>query len=304
METAACYGQPTVLVSSRSRAFAQVTQSPGLSLARRKPGVQIPSPPPQTSQVRASPASSGRRSRHLPAALRPQAHVTVQPGGLSATPGDSILGRTMTTQRGHRQLPTDGRSSPASRLSRSATRSTWPTAQPPPTTTTKSKPTRRWPSTACASLEGQAPTSGRRRASWTRRATTPTPAIPAVHLPAPPPRPTTSFPSDTTDAGGRTLDTWTLRTPAPDTGHLDRPRGTPDAGRRTGTRTRRQHSRRPDLLGRHAERPHAETPNRVCALPLPAGSSAAPPAKQRPGALLSCVGFWMVRGEGNETKER
>jgi hypothetical protein len=45
---------------------------------------------------------------------------------------DSILGRTMTTQRGHRQLPTDGRSSPASRRSRSATRSTWPTAQPPP----------------------------------------------------------------------------------------------------------------------------------------------------------------------------
>jgi hypothetical protein len=32
------------------------------SLARRKPGVQIPSPPPPTSQVRASPASSGRRS--------------------------------------------------------------------------------------------------------------------------------------------------------------------------------------------------------------------------------------------------
>jgi hypothetical protein len=49
--------------------------------------------------------------------------------------------------------------------------------------------------------------------SWTRRATTPTPAIPSVRLPAPPPRPTTSFRSDTTDAGGRTLDTWTLRRP-------------------------------------------------------------------------------------------
>jgi hypothetical protein len=81
--------------------------------------------------------------------------------------------------------------------------------------------------------------------SWTRRAITPTPAIPAVRLPAPPPRPTTSFPSDTTDAGGRTLDTWTLRRPhrtpvtwtgpagqrtlAPDTGHR-----TPDTGQERG----------------------------------------------------------------------
>jgi hypothetical protein len=41
------------------------------SLARRKPGVQIPSPPPPTSQVRASPSSSRRRSLHGAAALRP-----------------------------------------------------------------------------------------------------------------------------------------------------------------------------------------------------------------------------------------
>jgi hypothetical protein len=34
-------------------------------LARRKPGVQIPSPPPPTSQVRASPASSGGARRML-----------------------------------------------------------------------------------------------------------------------------------------------------------------------------------------------------------------------------------------------
>src|SRR4029450_11060541 len=42
------------------------------SLARRKPGVQIPSPPPPTLQVRASSASSGRRSPHSGAALGPR----------------------------------------------------------------------------------------------------------------------------------------------------------------------------------------------------------------------------------------
>jgi hypothetical protein len=57
------------------------------SLARRKPGVQIPSPPPPTSQVRASPAASGRRSLQVAAAARPHAQVAVQPGG-SQRPGD------------------------------------------------------------------------------------------------------------------------------------------------------------------------------------------------------------------------
>jgi hypothetical protein len=42
-------------------------------------------PTPQHAQVRASPASSRRRSPHVAAALRPQAHVTVQPGSLSET---------------------------------------------------------------------------------------------------------------------------------------------------------------------------------------------------------------------------
>jgi len=41
-------------------------------LARRKPGVQIPSPPPPASQVRASPASSRRRSPHSGAAPGPR----------------------------------------------------------------------------------------------------------------------------------------------------------------------------------------------------------------------------------------
>jgi hypothetical protein len=66
----------------------------------------------------------------------------------------------MTTQRGRRQLPTEG-DPRASRLSRSATRSKRPLPTTP-TTMTKSKPTLRWPGTACASLERQAPTSAGR----------------------------------------------------------------------------------------------------------------------------------------------
>jgi hypothetical protein len=72
------------------------------SLARRKSGVQIPSPPPPTLQVRAPSASSGRRSPLAAAAPRPRAQVPVQPGRLAATrrlgPGPS----TATTERGRR----------------------------------------------------------------------------------------------------------------------------------------------------------------------------------------------------------
>src|SRR6266511_3404882 len=83
------------------------------SLARRKSGVQIPSPPPPTSQVRASAASSGWRSLHVAAALRPRIRVAVPPRRLSdtgrphghRTPGqaDARTGRwTLDTPRGHR----------------------------------------------------------------------------------------------------------------------------------------------------------------------------------------------------------
>jgi hypothetical protein len=58
-----------------------------------------------TSQVRASSASSWRRSPPVAAAPRPQAHVAVQLGRLAATrrlgPGPS----TVTTERGHRLQP-------------------------------------------------------------------------------------------------------------------------------------------------------------------------------------------------------
>jgi hypothetical protein len=75
------------------------------SLARRKSGVQIPSPPPPNQQVRASSASSGRRSLHVAAALRPRAQVPVQPGRLSGTtrlgPGPPM----MTTEGSRRFQP-------------------------------------------------------------------------------------------------------------------------------------------------------------------------------------------------------
>jgi len=75
------------------------------SLARRKPGVQIPSPPPPNQQVRASSASSGRRSLHVAAALRPRAQVPVQPGRLAATRRLGPGPHTVTTERGHRLQP-------------------------------------------------------------------------------------------------------------------------------------------------------------------------------------------------------
>jgi hypothetical protein len=63
------------------------------SLARRKSGVQIPSPPPPTLQVRASPASRRRRPLHIAAAARPQAEATGQPEG-SQRPRDAAPGLT------------------------------------------------------------------------------------------------------------------------------------------------------------------------------------------------------------------
>jgi hypothetical protein len=93
--------------------------SVGADLARRKPGVQIPSPPPPTLQVRASSASSWRRSLQVAAALRPRAHVAVQPGRLAATRRLDPRPPMMTTERSrhlaaHPGSSTNGRSSRAS----------------------------------------------------------------------------------------------------------------------------------------------------------------------------------------------
>ena len=141
----------------------------------------------------------------------------------------------------------------------SATRSSWPLPHHRPRR--RPGPNRRlgWPSTTCASFEHEAPTQADDEPGLDAAATTPTPAIPAVRLPAPPPRSRTSLRPDTADAathkhrtptpgahtGRRTADTWTLRRPhrTLDIGPVDRQawtlvartgHWTPDAGRGRG----------------------------------------------------------------------
>jgi hypothetical protein len=126
------------------------------------------------------------------------------------------------------------------------------TAQPPPTTTAKSKPTPLLPSTARASFERQAPTRADHEpvvdaagdhadpGHPSRAAACPTAALhdltPAGH--------SGRGNARTPDTGQRTADTWTLRRPhrTLDTGRLDRHAWTgtrghwslaPDTGRRT-----------------------------------------------------------------------
>jgi hypothetical protein len=200
----------------------------------------------------------------------------------------------MTTQRGHRQrLPIgDPRAHPASPGR--------PLGRPGPLPTTSHDedqvqvdPPR--PSTASASFEGQAPTSGRRHAAMDTagdHAGHPSHAAAGPHTPRA--HPVGHSGRRTHGCRGRH---WTPRRSdaAPDTGHVDRhPWDTGRSHRTLDTDAGHERGHGDDstagirtLLGRHAERPHAETRNRVCALALPAGCSAAPPAKRRPGALLS-----------------
>jgi hypothetical protein len=141
------------------------------------------------------------------------------------------------------------------RVHPSLSRSAWPIANHLPRRRPSPTSTLRWPSTACASFECQAPTSGRRRAVVDTAGDHAARAIPAMWLPAYT-TPATSFPLDTADAathGHRTPDAGRWRpdsghldapTPAPDTGHLDRPRGPPDARighRDTSCQTQRGH---------------------------------------------------------------
>jgi hypothetical protein len=134
----------------------------------------------------------------------------------------------------------------------------------------------------------------------------PGPSQPCGCRPTPRPRPHSRWTQRTpqrTDTGRRTLEAghWTPgrsdartghralgqgpvdhRTLASDTGHQ-----MPDTN--ADTVTTAQLVSGPPWPPR--ERPHAETPNRACALALPAGCSAAPPAKRRLGALLSSDDF-------------
>jgi hypothetical protein len=225
------------------------------------------------------------------AAAADSSHSAAQ--GSSEASRPSPRPHTMTTQRGYRQLP---------RRAILACTQPLPVDLPTANDLPRRRPssTLRWPSTAFASFEGQAPTSGRRptvvdiagdhadpghpsRAAAGLIAT-PRDLIPVGHSGHP----------ERTDVGGRTLDTWTLRRPhrtpatwqapvghrtlAPDTGHR-----TPDAGHQRGHGDDSTAGIRTTLAAR--ERPHAKTPNRVCALALPAGCSA---ARRPSGASAHC----------------
>jgi hypothetical protein len=206
----------------------------------------------------------------------------------------------MTALRGTANCLPDRRTSHASSLSRSA--------YPLPTTSHDDDQVQvdvRWPSTACASFERQAPTLGRRHAGMDMAGDHADPGHPSGVSAGPTATPRDLIPSDTADAathGRRGPDTGHLnaKTPAPDTGHVDRhPWDTGRSHRTLDTGCRRRGRGHGDdstagirtLPGRHAERPHAETRNRVCALALPAGCSAAPLAKRRLGALVSSDDF-------------
>jgi hypothetical protein len=134
---------------------------------------------------------------------------------------------TMTTQRGHHQLPPDGRSSCASSLSRSA----WPVANHRPRRRPSPKSTLRWPSTACASFERQAPTSGRRRAVMNMAGDHADPGHPKPYGCRPPPHPATSLPVGHRDAQTPDAGHWTPGRSDARTGH--RSPGQAPVGHRT-----------------------------------------------------------------------
>jgi hypothetical protein len=271
------------------------------SLARRKSGVQIPSPPPPTSQVRASSASSGRRSLQVAAAVRPQAQVKFQPGRLLATrrPGDQAPG----SHDDHAAW-----SSPAADR-----RAILARIQPLPVghavdLATAHRPRRRpRPSRPCAGPARPAPASSARlqpRAddapSWTRRATTPTPGHPSRAAACPTATLHDVIPVGhsgrrnprTPDAGSRDTGHLDTQTPAPDTGH--RSLGQAPVGHRTlAPDTSRERGHGDDSTAsirtsfHPAERPHAGTPNRVPALALqPADRPLPGQAAPRRTALL------------------
>jgi hypothetical protein len=171
-----------------------------------------------TLQVRASPARCWRRSRHVPAAVRPQLKSQSSPEGSQKREG---LGPRPHHDHAAWSPPAADRRAILARipLLRLATRSTWPTAHHRP----RRRPSRSRPAAGPAQPVPASRARLQPRAddapSWTRRATTPTPAIPAVRAAGP-----TATPYDLIPVGhnGRRR---------PDTGHLD----APDA--RTGHRS-------------------------------------------------------------------
>jgi hypothetical protein len=148
------------------------------------------------------------------------------------------------------RLPTDERSSRAPGLSWSATRSTWPLPNHLPRRRPSPNRHLRWPSTACASFQRQAPTRADQEPVVDAAGDHADPGHPSHAAACPPPRSTTHFgrtqrTRERTDTGHRTPDTGTLRRPhrTLDTGPVDRHawtlvartgHWTPNAGRGRG----------------------------------------------------------------------
>jgi hypothetical protein len=202
----------------------------------------------------------------------------------------------MTTQRGHRQLPPDGRSSRASQPLPVGLAH----CQPPRTTTTSPSRPSAGAQPGLRQLRAPGPNLGRRRAVMDMAGD---PGHPSRAAAGPTATPRDIMPSDTADAAThgrrrpdtglldaqtpqRTPVTWTRtgghRTLALDTGHW-----TPDAEHERGHGDDSTAGIRTSLAATPSDR--MLRPNRVSALALPAGCSApsTSPAKRRPGALLS-----------------
>jgi hypothetical protein len=290
-----------------------LARRPGTDLARRKPGVQIPSPPPPTfaGQSVASVEPATLTAGCGRAAAASSSHSAAQ--RLSEASRPRPRPHTMTTQRGHHQLPSDGRSSRASSLSRSA----WPSANHLP----RRRPS---PSRPFAGPARPAPASSARlqpRAddapSWTWRATTPTPAIPSRTAAGPTATP--RYLIAVGHRGHRDAQTpnaghWTPGRSDARTGH--RPPGQAPGGHRTlapdtghrmpdtnaDTVTTPQPASGPSLAAMPSDRTLRRPPvlcPRTTRQPL--GRLAGQAAPRRTAVVCW---IWMVRVEGNGTTER
>jgi hypothetical protein len=173
------------------------------SLARRKSGVQIPSPPPPN--IPGQSVASLRR-----AALAACCGRTTAASASRSPAGEGLSDRpphrrpdTMTTERSHYLAAHPGspptgnpRAHPASSA---ATRSTWPLPNHLPRRR-KSKPTPRLAPQSCASLDRQIPTRADDKPVVDTAGDYADSGHPAMRLRALPPS-TTSLRSDTTDTG-------------------------------------------------------------------------------------------------------
>jgi hypothetical protein len=216
-------------------------------------GFKSPHLHPQTSQVRASPASSRRRSLPAAAAPRPHAQVAVQPRRLAATrrPGDPAPGPTRrprsvvaasqrTPARHQRAIPAPIQPCPGRPRGRLATISTTAhddgQVQTDPSADPADLRQPRPPGSARAADE-LAP--GHRGRPCRPRPSQPCGCLPQRHPPPPPGR--TQWTREPTDTGHPcwTPDIWTLRRPhrTPDSGRVDRHAccwtPAPDTGLRT-----------------------------------------------------------------------